>query len=224
MYRILICGTLHQARLLARMTEEILSEFGIQGTISVTDQPRRLLSLKEGEGIGLLLLDADGDGMDTARMLREQHPELDIALYAGDAALAFEGYSVRACGFLRKPVERERLRELIRREYETRFLSTHLRVGERYLRLNRIRYLEIAGKKVIAHMTEGEQCCLNGKLDDIAALLPREFVRCHKSYLVNLRYVEAVQRYQLTMSDGMVLPISKARSREFQLAFLEYIS
>ena len=132
-----------------------------------------------------------------------------------------------AGGFLPKPVEQEQLFQALLREYENRFLKTFLPVGEENVRLDMIRYLEIAGKKVAVHLENGEALYINGKLDDIAQKLLNGtgnnlFVRCHQSYLVNLRHVESMQRYLLIFADGEELPVSKAYTKEVQQAFLEY--
>ena len=44
------------------------------------------------------------------------------------------------------------------------------------------------------------------KLDDVAESLQNKgFCRIHKSYLVNLKYVESVERYRAVLSNGKVL-------------------
>jgi DNA-binding LytR/AlgR family response regulator len=105
-------------------------------------------------------------------------------------------------------------------------MKNNLMVDEEPIRHRHIRYLEIAGKKVAVHLDDGDEVYLNGKLDDIAQLLPNEgidrFVRCHQSYLVNLRHVESMQRYLLTFTDGEELPVSKAYTKAMQQAFTEY--
>ena len=229
MYRIIVYGEQNELKNTALMCEAFLREKNIAGSVSVTSQAEKLLLLgkREGERIGLLLLDADGNGMKLASQLREKHPALSIVLYSADMSKAFEGYHLQASGFLPKPLVQERLLETLQRDYETRFLKNNLIAGEETIRLQHIRYLEIAGKKVAVHLDNGEEIYLNGKLDDIAQRLPSDggknrFVRCHQSYLVNLRHVESMQRYLLIFADGEDLPVSKAYTKEVQQAFFEY--
>ena len=229
MYRVIVCGEENDIRTISRLCEEILQEKNIAGTVSVTSQAEKLLLLgkREGERINLLLLDTEGDRMNIAAKLREKHPGLSMVLYSSDISQAFEGYQLRASGFLPKPMDRERLGEVISREYETKFLKTYLLIEDENVRLSTIRYLEIAGKKVAVHLENGEELYLTGKLDDIAQKLASvqgedRFVRCHQSYLVNLRHVESMQRYLLLFAGGEELPVSKAYTKEVQQAFLEF--
>lgn len=49
-----------------------------------------------------------------------------------------------------------------------------------------------------------------GRLAEVARQLPsNRFVRCHKSYLVNLAYVAELGAHELTLDDATVLPVSR---------------
>ena len=53
---------------------------------------------------------------------------------------------------------------------------------------------------------------LRARLDVVAArLAPYRYVRCHQSYLANLRHVRQLNKvtHQLTLSSGATIPISK---------------
>lgn len=43
-----------------------------------------------------------------------------------------------------------------------------------------------------------------------------QFLHIHRSYLVNLRYIESIRRYKATLTDGTQLPIGKERYMEIQ--------
>lgn len=61
------------------------------------------------------------------------------------------------------------------------------------------------------------------KLDDIDELLQDTgFCRIHKSYLVNFKYVQSVERYKAVLSDGQSLSISKARYLDARNEFACY--
>lgn len=48
------------------------------------------------------------------------------------------------------------------------------------------------------------------------------FLRCHKSYLVNPRYVTQVKRFRCVLSDGKELPIPEKKYTAFKKAVKEY--
>lgn len=47
---------------------------------------------------------------------------------------------------------------------------------------------------------------------------PRGFVQCHRAYLANLNEARSLLRYELTLSDGMKVPVSKQRYQEVRAA------
>ena len=49
------------------------------------------------------------------------------------------------------------------------------------------------------------------------------FVRCHKSYLVNLKYVDVYNRQELVLDNGERIAIAKRRYEAFCEAILKYM-
>ncbi len=52
---------------------------------------------------------------------------------------------------------------------------------------------------------------LNRLLGDMENMLGGTFIRVHRSYLVNAAHIVSVKRYELTLTNGDVLPIPKQR-------------
>ncbi len=62
------------------------------------------------------------------------------------------------------------------------------------------------------------------KISDMEKCLePYPFLRIHKSYLVNCRYIYSLQSKTVTLEDGTVLPVSRYRFLEIQSKFKEYM-
>ena len=53
-----------------------------------------------------------------------------------------------------------------------------------------------------------------GKLDEAGRQLEAGFVRCHKSYLVNLKYIARYTATQFIMMNGKIIPISRSKKNE----------
>jgi len=51
-----------------------------------------------------------------------------------------------------------------------------------------------------------------------------DFISIHRSYLINLRYVKGLNKQEVTLSDGTILPISRLRFQDVKRAFHDYIS
>lgn len=50
----------------------------------------------------------------------------------------------------------------------------------------------------------------------------KSFCRIHQSYLVNLKYVEDIKRYQVTLNTGMMLNIAKPRYKDVETQYISY--
>ena len=78
-----------------------------------------------------------------------------------------------------------------------------------------ILFLQAAGAYTVVH-TETETFRASGLLAAHADRLPSQFRRIHKSYVVNIRYVDSLRRYWATLKDGRELPIGKERYMELK--------
>ena len=79
-----------------------------------------------------------------------------------------------------------------------------------YVAPEQILYLESAGNHTQIHTTSETFECTE-RLSSIAKRTGDTFVRSHSSYLVNPFYIESIQRFSLTMSDGRKLPIPEKK-------------
>ena len=58
-----------------------------------------------------------------------------------------------------------------------------------------------------------------GNID--ADLKGKGFIRCHKGYLVNSRYIEKVHGNELELSGGEVIPIGRSYDKDVKRMILE---
>ena len=79
------------------------------------------------------------------------------------------------------------------------------------LRYPDILYIEVRGHNLRIKTASNAQALeVRGQLRDIMATLPAElFVRCHRSFLVNLMYVRQLASKTLAMSDGALIPLGR---------------
>lgn len=45
------------------------------------------------------------------------------------------------------------------------------------------------------------------------------FQRCHQSFIVNMDYIYSLKRYEITLRNGVCIPVSKAYSKQVRCAF-----
>ena len=81
-------------------------------------------------------------------------------------------------------------------------------------------YLEVFGHKLVIHLSDGRVEQLNYSLSQARELLPQDrFLQCRRSYLVNKQAARSLRRYEITLGNGEVVPVSKQRYREVEEEF-----
>ena len=54
------------------------------------------------------------------------------------------------------------------------------------------------------------------------ALEPYRYIRVHRSYLVNYKYIRRINSDHILLDDGRSLPMSRLRKKEIRQLFMEY--
>lgn len=185
----------------------------------------------------LLLLDIDlgrePDGMELARHIRQKDDRITIIFVTGLAEYMSQGYDVRACHFLVKPVEEGKLKAVLDKALkEIRKKEDYLILEEETelerIPVSRILYAEAFSHTTVMYLTpeKGEKVVrreVRMCLSDVAELLPcTGFFRCHRSYLVHLLYIRRIDRTGVFLDYDVVIPVSRGKREALYQAFLEY--
>ncbi len=95
--------------------------------------------------------------------------------------------------------------------------------GETTLQAEEIFYIETSRHKNIFH-TIDRTYSIYRKMDEIEdAMQGMDFLRCHQSFLVNMRYIRKISSYVMTLTTGQELSVPKARYREVKRQYGEYL-
>lgn len=87
-----------------------------------------------------------------------------------------------------------------------------------------IYYLEARGHEIELYNTRGPSLTISGKLvEEEKRLIPRGFIKIHRSYLVNSAYIKQVEGPDLTLTSGVTLRISKRYQKYVHTKYREYI-
>ena len=173
------------------------------------------------------------DGIEVAKVLRDKSWRKILIFITGEEGQVFNSFDFHAFHFLVKPVSDEKLKSVledaaeelryieksqgIRDKYiEIQSGTEHIRVG-----LSKLIYAEVFDRKTILH-TKQENIEYYGQLSALEVLVGRDFHRIHRSYLINMKYVERYDRASVTMINGDNIPIARREYDGFIKAYLEY--
>ncbi len=176
--------------------------------------------------IDLLLLDLNLHGQNGFELLKKQLAQgfhtVVISAYAEKAVEAFE-YGV--LDFIPKPFTQERLNKALdkmqdnqlRSHYGCRFLSIKKLGAIELVPVADIQYIQADGHYSQLYLKQEKSPLLHSKsIENIFSLLPEQFERLHRSYIVNMNEVkrltiETGSRYQAQLQDGTLIPISRSK-------------
>lgn len=112
--------------------------------------------------------------------------------------------------------------EVFTRRLEKGIADTFLvetREGRQYIPMGQIDYFEAKEKKIFIR-TKSREYGFYDTLDTLQERLPKSFLRCHRSYIVNMKRVKALLSSQnlIQMEDDVLVPFS----RSYKKALKEY--
>ncbi len=89
------------------------------------------------------------------------------------------------------------------------------------VRTEDILYIESSNKKVIIHTRSNQVECY-GKLSMFEDT--SEFFRCHRCYIVNMKYVVRYSAAAIELSSGQRIFMSRRRYTEFDKAYMRFLA
>ena len=188
--------------------------------------------LEYDKEIDILFLDIqmkDMNGMETARKLRERGFRGTLVFITVLREMVFQSFEVQAYDYLVKPIDAKSFEKtmnrlfvsmqnagedslLIRKGYESRIIS-----------LGDIVFCEIIDRKVYLNLVSSEVVDYYDRIEKLESKLDGRFFRCHRSYLINLKYLKSYKNGMACMEGGKEIPVSRLRSREFSDVILQYM-
>lgn len=98
------------------------------------------------------------------------------------------------------------------------------REGTVFLDVGSITYIEIYGHWLHVCAEDGREVeCYGSLLKLEKELVPFGFIRTHKSYLVNCKYIYAIEKGQCMLDDGTKILLSRHRAEDVKAKFKNYI-
>ncbi len=181
----------------------------------------------------LLLLDIEMpnmNGLMLAHKVREIDQNVLLIFITKVAKYAMAGYEVAALDYVLKPVNYYAFFMKLRRVLsllETKQKNHLIIQGNGFVRkisVETIRYIDVLGHTISYHTPQGIISSTGAKsirkLE--SELLPDGFCKCNQCYLVNLRYVQSVEKDTAVLTDGECLNISRNRKKPFMQALLDF--
>lgn len=177
-----------------------------------------------------ILFTLEMDGMSVAKKIRAADQSITIVFITNSEAYVKDGYEVRAFRYLNKPVCYDDIAQCLDVAYKQYTLSHNeylilSATGQRIaLRYEDVLFLEAQSPYTLIYAYgKKEAIRIRNRFSELIPRLPEEqFVMCHRSYIVNVIHVRRIKRKELTLSNGTILPISRACMNTVNAVFDSY--
>lgn len=170
------------------------------------------------------------NGIEAAREIRSFDEEIKIIFLTSSREFAVESYAVDAHYYMLKPGSAQKLFPILDRIFldEQRgedALQIKTTSGFTRIPFGKIEFLEVYSKKLRFHLAHGTIKEINGSLSDFEEeLLSREeFIKVHRSYIVNMAYILSLSPKELTTCSMQAVPISKLLYGQVRETYMQYL-
>ncbi len=212
--------------------ETSFSQKNLSCECSIFLTPSELL-LAQIDSFDIVFLNVDmgvWDGLNVAKDIRRAGSNTLIIFVSAFLRFAPAGYEVGAFRYLLKQELSESLTPALDAAAEQLGLSAErlaVRTGRDTIEIpvGNIVFAESDKRVVTFHLHCFGQSTLSSymKLADLDELLSgKGFLRIQKSFLVNMRYIESINNYEVALNEGTVLQASRQNYRQLRESFLRW--
>lgn len=183
----------------------------------------------EGRVFDVLVVDIELEsasaGMDLARTVRSRDQYVSIFFLTHLDDVYQDAFEVSALQYLIKPLKYAQLRRCLERTMQqkrfvedTTYMLNQGKGNQQRIFCSEILYFEAIEQHVVIHMTNGTAYKEWIRLKDVEKQLPKEFVRIHRKYIVNVRHVTRIEPRWVTVG-GKKLSVSRGHLEEVRRAW-----
>ncbi|MDX2306198.1 MAG: LytTR family DNA-binding domain-containing protein [Microscillaceae bacterium] len=175
------------------------------------------------EKVDLIFLDIQMPDLTGIQFVKSLSHKPDVIFTTAYSDYALEGFNLNAVDYLLKPISFERFLRAVNKYYDSFnnkvaqapkqhgseheddkfiFIKTEYRIVK--VNLSDILYIE-GLKDYIRFVTPGTQLLTLQSMKSMEESLPsRQFIRVHKSYIVALQHIEAIERNKIKIKDKWI--------------------
>ncbi len=232
MVRIAVCED--DVKVLDTICQMIVDNLQCEHSILKFTSAEEVLSYVDEYGdasINILVSDIElpgENGVEMSGRLRNVHPDMQFVFVTNYTDYIEDVFSVDPVYYILKPVKTEKLVEALNKaisriEKNNEQCITITRNTKLIrIKLNEIKFAESDRRTINLHL-HSSSVHFNMRLDELEKKLPENFLRVHKSYLVNMNYIGSISNNKIVLLTGEEIPVAKAKYTDVKGSILKYL-
>ena len=213
---------------ISKYIEKTFMQYGIEYDIHIFQSVSAILKFIQNNTCDICFLDIDMpemNGIDLAEQICQKNAHILIVFVSGKEEYVFQSFRAHPFSFVRKAyfqddmtsVVKDIVQLLYKQESEQQSCKIIDKSGYEHLfLLDSICYLE-AKESYVNIILDNTKILIRCSMKSLEKQLESNgFIRCHKSYIVNVKKVYAVKHDHLIMMDKTELPIRRGMVTEIK--------
>lgn len=193
-----------------------------------------LSAIEKGVHYDILFLDVtltNENKIHIAKEIRQYDSVVKIIFLTSSTECAVQSYTFDAYFYQHDPIWTGNFFKLMDsaiaecQEEQNSSLILRGKSGITRIDLNRLRYCEVFRRTLLFHMADGNVWENAGSMDDLHKQLSQydNFMRPHRSFLINMEYIQKISYKTVTMEDLTEIPIPHGKCSDIKNRYLEYM-
>lgn len=176
--------------------------------------------------IFLLDIQMQGEnGISLAKRIRSFDDKASIIFITAVSDYVFDGYDVGAVQYLLKPINENKLFECLnisrKKAPDKKKIILESDQGSIAVAVDNIICIEAFSHKTKVVMNDSA-LFINESIGSFEQRLGSDFYKCHRSYIVNIKHVSSIKKYDAFMDNGLSIPVSRRIYNDFNNAFIAF--
>lgn len=221
----IICGSV----------KKVFASHNIEAEVDMYKSAEALWQTVQTGKYKLVFLDINMPGLDgitLGKRISAMSSKPDIIFISSNSNRVFETFAIQPFGFVRKENFFADVSGVITRyvaklqQSEEPYLQFELKQHGSYVSVNAaaLEYVECFKNMQILHISESEDKTVYSRMAVLEELLAsHDFIRIHKGYIVNCKFIKRFERNTVILTTGVELPVGRSKHDVSLNAYLEYI-
>lgn len=213
------------------IADKYFKDTQITSAVEIYQDGSQMLNKAGGSDIFFLDIEMPGmSGIQIAQELRASNKRAKIIFVTGYEEYQSAAFQLHAFSYLIKPFTADDIKrqledaiDYLHNDQETPEIFLHTVDGDVRLVPEQIIFVEYKNRKVEIHTTESKYVAVYTMKQMTELLEKFPFVSSHQNFLVNLMHVRRFTCMNVTLANGVELPMSQKRSADFRRRYQQFL-
>ncbi len=229
---IAICDNLDiDRKILIDIINRYFTEHNSLVNITTYNNGEDLISDFNHQNFDLIFLDIymyNLNGIDTAKEIRKKDDNSILVFITTSSDFALDAYELDALQYLIKPINCDKIKKILDKCLKHFSANLHfIKVLEDgypvKILINDIYYIDVYDKTCFIHLKDKVIKTYSSLTKLLNLLEKSSFLKCHRSYIVNMLYIKEMLSNDFILKNGEKIPITKNDKLNLKQTYLDFV-